>query len=595
MIRLRLVLIVLCVVILASCAVSPVEPTPITIAEQILDTSTPEAENEMLAVADTPVPTITDLPTDVVSPTEIELAAEVIPPFPRDLLRMRGEFFSAAGECSFCHQGLFDQSGQDVSIDQHWRTSMMANAARDPYFLATVRKEMEAYPDLSLSIQEKCATCHMPMGLFSANWSDGFTGIFNGGLIEAENEMFPLGWDGVSCTVCHQILDENLEQESSYSGGYKIDRESPAGERAVFGPYPVSDGLSLIMQSASGYVPIQSDHIESAALCGSCHTLFTSVVTPDGNPTGDFFPEQTPYLEWLNSAYSPEKNCQSCHMPVADGPTFSSMLSEEGRDPFYQHLFVGGNRYMLAILRDHADLLKITAEDDELDWKVQQVDEMLQERTAFLEVSIMPGDGSTDVVVDVQNLTGHKFPTGFPSRRAWLHLLVKNQQGEVIFESGEWEDSGRIVQNDNDLDPGRFESHSSLITDPAVVQIYETILADTEDRITTGILSAASYVKDNRLLPVGFAQELASQEISIKGLASDDDDFVGGSDQVVYRVDSTEVGEVTVELLYQSISYRWLQQFMGSTSAEGQNLLVLTGETANIPVVVDSVTESITR
>ena len=36
----------------------------------------------------------------------------------------------------------------------------------------------------------------------------------------------------------------------------------------------------------------------------------------------------------------------------------------------------------------------------------------------------------------VKNLTGHKLPTAFPSRRAWLHIVVRDRDGKTVFESG---------------------------------------------------------------------------------------------------------------------------------------------------------------
>ena len=35
-----------------------------------------------------------------------------------------------------------------------------------------------------------------------------------------------------------------------------------------------------------------------------------------------------------------------------------------------------------------------------------------------------------------RNLAGHKFPTGHPYRRAWLHVRVSDPAGRVLFESG---------------------------------------------------------------------------------------------------------------------------------------------------------------
>ena len=50
-----------------------------------------------------------------------------------------------------------------------WRSTMMANAARDPYWQASVRREILDHPKLTAAIEDKCATCHMPMARYLAH------------------------------------------------------------------------------------------------------------------------------------------------------------------------------------------------------------------------------------------------------------------------------------------------------------------------------------------------------------------------------------------------------------------------------------------
>ena len=54
-----------------------------------------------------------------------------------------------------------------------------------------------------------------------------------------------------------------------------------------------------------------------------------------------------------------------------------------------------------------------------------------------------------DLLADllVQNLAGHKFPAGFPSRRAWLHIRVIDSTQAVVFESGAVSNNGAITGN----------------------------------------------------------------------------------------------------------------------------------------------------
>ena len=67
------------------------------------------------------------------------------------------------------------------------------------------------------------------------------------------------------------------------------------------------------------------------------------------------FPEQTPYTEWQYSTFgASNQSCQGCHMPQAQGGVKISITPPDlpEREPFFQHFFVGGNAFMLHILRD---------------------------------------------------------------------------------------------------------------------------------------------------------------------------------------------------------------------------------------------------
>ena len=118
------------------------------------------------------------------------------------------EFFHSSDQCIACHSGVASPEGQDISIGYTWRGSMMANSARDPYWQAGVRREVMDHPGARSAIEDTCATCHMPMARFhSAN--NGGTGEVFANLAPWDNH---LAADGVSCTVCHQIRDDNLRR-----------------------------------------------------------------------------------------------------------------------------------------------------------------------------------------------------------------------------------------------------------------------------------------------------------------------------------------------------------------------------------------------
>ena len=143
------------------------------------------------------------------------------------------------------------------------------------------------------------------------------------------------------------------------------------------------------------------------------------------------------------------------------------------RDGVSQHAFRGGNAFMLRMLNRYRDELQVTAPAADLERAAELTEEHLgTETAAFGSLDVRFADGAVVVDVDVRNATGHKLPTAYPSRRAWIHLTARDQTGRTIFESGAPQADGSIAGNANDEDASAFEPHYTEITAEDQVQIY---------------------------------------------------------------------------------------------------------------------------
>jgi hypothetical protein len=513
-------------------------------------------------------------------------------PLPND----RDDFFAGSGVCATCHSRLTDAAGNDVSIDSYWRATMMANAARDPYWQASVSIETANLPQHAELIEDKCAVCHTPMAHFSAVQAGASTRLLEGGFLSAEHPAHALALDGNSCTLCHQIEAVAFGEPESFSGGYTIDAGLPAGERPTYSRFAASEQGSAIMQRASGFIPVQATHISQAEICATCHTLYTPYVDDTGTIVG-VFPEQTPYLEWLSSVYAGNTPCQGCHMPLADGPVVTNIIGGEPREPFFKHTFVGGNVYLMDIFLAHGPDIGTTASSEHFAFTREQTLAQLQQRAAAISLENVSFASSTLAFnIVVENRAGHKLPTAFPSRRAWLRITVRDSAGNVIFESGGYTEDGRVIGDDHDDDPARFEPHHTVILSPDDVQIYQSIMGDVNGEVTGILLRGAGYLKDNRLLPAGFAKDTAHPDVRPSATALADANFVGGGDRVKVSLNTgTAEGpfEVSVELLYQALSYRWIEKLRDYDTEESVRFLGYHASVPNTPVLMASVTERV--
>ena len=482
--------------------------------------------------------------------------------------------FAHSTDCVACHNQIVTADGTDVSIGTSWRSTMMANAARDPYWLAGVRRETIDHPKHAAAIQEECAACHMPMAErmseAAGHQIDVFAQLPFSDLNLSDDRR--LASDGVSCTVCHQIAKDKLGTPESFNGEFVVAGPNAAGVRQVQGPYAIDAGRRRIMQSVTGYEQVEAPHIKQSELCATCHTLITEAFGPDGAVIGRL-PEQMNYQEWQHSAFNAEKaSCQSCHMPRSTGPVRIASVLGDYRDGLSQHAFVGGNAFMLRLFSRYRAELGVEALPSELAATAAATVRQLQQDTATLTVGRPELSGGLLAFdVEVKNLTGHKFPTGYPARRTWLHVAVRDGSGRAVFESGAIGADGAIAGNDSDADATRFEPHYEEISRPDQVQIYEPILGDPAGKPTTGLLTATQYLKDNRLLPRGFDKATAQADIAVHGGARSDADFTGAGDRVRYRVPmagATGPFTVDVELRYQSIGYRWATNLEKYDAAE---------------------------
>src|SRR5207249_456030 len=124
------------------------------------------------------------------------------------------------------------------------------------------------------------------------------------------------------------------------------------------------------------------------------------------------------------------------------------------RDGMSRHVFVGGNFFMQRVFNKYRGDLGVIALPEEFEQAATRTINHLKANTAQIsidEVSITGGRLQADI--SVQNLSGHKFPTAYPSRRAWLHVTVKDRNNNLVFESGALNANGSIEGNDNDADP----------------------------------------------------------------------------------------------------------------------------------------------
>jgi cytochrome c553 len=501
--------------------------------------------------------------------------------------------FTTSDNCMPCHSGsnstaygvnmfIADENGPggkgwNISPYGEWQGSMMGLAGRDPIFFAQLESERAVHNQNGLPemLQNTCLSCHGVMGQRQFHIDNGENKkpflekyVFEKG--SDPNSIYGgLARDGISCMVCHQIVDSGGPLIDIATGKFKVDppgthEKTKDGKNIswIYGPYekvsshPMMEGL--------GMRPKYNSFIKESRLCASCHTVYLPVFDGKGKPVEDskdktgkmHVYEQSTYLEWQNSIYQNEvypissemKTCQGCHMPEtfpfapggkriknvqianvqdqsypqADHQADFDSLFVERRDTFSRHTLLGINQFGLEMFNQFDSILGIYKLDymtgsPIMEQAISSSQILATEQTAQLEVLALSQKGNVlNAEIEVRSLVGHRFPSGVGFRRAFLEFRVKNEKGETIWVSGNTNSLGVILGADGKQLPSEFfkivdgkqsyQPHHDTITSEDQVQIYQELVKDPEGNFTTSFISIFKHVKDNRLLPKGWKQ-----------------------------------------------------------------------------------------
>jgi MYXO-CTERM domain-containing protein len=484
-----------------------------------------------------------------------------------------GSPFAPATGCKSCHGGFSTNEGTLFMPWDTWAGSMMANAARDPLFFASLTVAEQDRPGSG----GFCLRCHTPSAYVESRTTPG-----NGAnLSETDRE-------GVQCSVCHRSIDASklpsadpaYDANAPYVGNAQLffDLGTPT-DVTYHGPYddsPFSPAHNFVMDP----FVTRAD----SRLCGQCH----QVDNPDehlydaaGNDTGRLFPLDTTYEEWEQSSFASgagAKSCQNCHMPLEMG-AYPVGSGAGNRDNPARHDFVGGNEWGPALLKAAFPGLR----DAQYDYTRAATQANLRV-TADLEIRALPAEGSAggkiDLAVRVTNKAGHKFPTGYADgRRAWLEIAVVDSTGAVDVQSGEYDTATSELHEDEQL------------------RLYEA-LHGRDGKVEDHIVLHRQIIRDSRIPPAGFVPTAATQIVGpIK--FSDGGKIVNYDDAPFHVTLPNAVGTdvmVRVRLVFQSMAAHHVKALAeaNTTDDRGTKLLQLWEQSGkSAPFVMAEVTRSV--
>lgn len=472
--------------------------------------------------------------------------------------------------CSNCHSG-YNESNVEPWVN--WQGSMMAQAMRDPFFLACMAVANQDAPQSG----DLCIRCHSPAG-----WLEGRSVPTDGSALTADDR------EGIQCDFCHRLVRPTEIGVNPYpadgiytSGTYPRDQTYLESINAI--PPASANGMYVVDSNQDKRGPF-SDHVarhgvfyspfhSDARLCGTCHNVSNPAFTRDANgsyvpnafdqPAPDFdptmmFPVERTFAEWEMSEYNtatgvfaPQfggnlanvRTCQDCHMRDVTGHGCDKPDAPL-RTNLPLHDMTGGNTVVpLWVAAQFPNEVNTTA----LNNGINRARYMLQ-NAASLTLNIDVENNAYLAHVRVTNETGHKLPSGYPEgRRIWLQLQAFDADSQLIYESGAYDTATAVLTHDDqakiyEIELGISTALAPIVGIPAGPS-FHFVINDT-------------VYKDNRIPPRGFTNaNFEAIQSPPRGYSYGDGEYWDDTDYPL----PIETAYATATLYYQTTSKEYIE------------------------------------
>lgn len=487
-----------------------------------------------------------------------------------------GGFFDPAEICSNCHERDLGppQWAQHMPVDT-WAGTMMGNAARDPVFFAALAVANQDRPDLEIGTF--CLRCHSPLAFVRGNATppDG-SGFDPNPAVEGYIDS-----QGVGCDTCHRANtlpqgDPNFPY--TIGNAQLIYTDDPA--KTKHGPYNDS--------SSPNHDMLQDPSLADSRFCGQCHQVTNPEVMlrdATGVQTMLEFPLDTTYEEWAMSDFrdggASAQSCIDCHMrrtmgdlPVVD--IFDPPIRQNPRD----HVLVGGNHWGIqAVMAANPQRAQQYANSFQLalDRTIESLESAATVTLVSPPAEITAGQ-PFDVRVRVDNLTGHKFPTGYAeSRRAWIAVSLVDAAG-----------------NETPL-LGRYDDVTGEIQADPPTHVYKAVHGKWNDTLMVGepeehLALHDMIISDTRIPPAGFVPStntMPTAEIDY----SDGNGGYRSFDEATFTLTAPEGASgaytLSARVYYQSMTRQYVEflRDANTTNTKGDELEAIYQATGEAPPI----------
>jgi hypothetical protein len=462
-------------------------------------------------------------------------------------------------------------SGCHEQITTEWQVSAHRYASMDVAFQSV--QEVMAQQNGPVSTRY-CGGCHDPISLFS-----GTKNIFAENLTDLDGYQ-----EGISCIACHSIVETDVKGNADYT---LLQPERYAWELAVQLDTTATAARFLrdflIRAYPRHHVQSLSHQLfKSPEFCAACHKQF---IDAEINQVG-WVQLQNQYDNWRKSRWNhpgdAEKTieCRECHMPLVE----KSLEPASGDNADYNrsavdgahrsHRFLGANQFIPTLMdlpgaEEHVQLTESWMRG-EID--IPEIAHKWTDGPAIPIELVLPERVARGEQVQIQvrmtnNKAGHDFPTGpLDIIQAWVELIVTDDAGNVVYESGS-------------LDDEHFIGPGSFIFKAEAVDQYGNLI----DRHN---LWEMVGVRFKRSLFPGFADQ-ASYTFSCAGTFDDEATPLAPRQTHELKVPPGPVGalHVSARLRYRKIDQALLNFLFGEDSTVTSPVTTLSEVQGTIHVI----------